>query len=789
MDQSQKTSHAHHAHESCCSIDKKKTVNQETSAIDPVCGMTVDPQNAKGKSEHKGTFYFFCNSKCKIKFDENPEKYLNKKNSHEVVSSKDIEYTCPMHPEIIQMGPGSCPKCGMALEPLMISIDQEEDNSEYLDMKKRFWVATALSMPLLFVTMGGRHLLHAPFLQSLFGYIEFALATPVVIWCGWPFFERFAQSLKNKSPNMFTLIGLGVGVSYIYSLIALFFPHLFPASFVDPMTGSIGLYFEPAAVIVALVLLGQVLELKARGQTGAAIKALLNLAPKNATRINPDGSEEEVSMDQIRIGDNLRVRPGEKVPVDGVVVSGQSTVDESMITGESLPTLKFPGEKVVGATINGTGSFIVKADKIGKDSLLAQIVQMVADAQRSRAPIQKLADQISAFFVPAVVLTAILTAIVWSIWGVEPKFAYAVVNAVAVLIIACPCALGLATPMSIMVATGRAARHGILFKNAEAIEMLRKVNVLVIDKTGTVTEGKPKLMEVKSFSNHSTDEILRLVATLEKESEHPLASAIVTGAAHMKLGKTESFSSITGKGTQAVVESKLVQIGNASLMNDSSIPIEVSEKYANELRSQGHTVMYVAIEKTFAGIISVADPIKKTSLTAIKDLKAAGIKVIMLTGDNQKTANAVARSIGLDDVVAEVLPQQKTDVIKRLQAEGKIVAMAGDGINDAPALAQAHVGIAMGTGTDIAIKSAGVTLVKGDLKGIVTAIAISNATVRNIKQNLFFAFFYNALGVPVAAGILYPFFGILLNPMFAALAMSLSSVSVIANALRLRSKS
>ncbi len=787
MDQPQSSNHNHHEHHSCCSIDKKTNL-ENTSVIDPVCGMTVEPKNAKGQSVRKGNSYFFCSAKCKVKFDENPEKYLNKEKFHEATSSKDIEYTCPMHPEIIQMGPGSCPKCGMALEPLMISLDQEEDNSEYLDMKKRFWVATALSIPLLFITMGGRHLIHSSLLQSLFGYIEFLLATPVVLWCGWPFFERFAQSLKNKSPNMFTLIGLGVGVSYIFSVIALFFPHLFPGSFIDPMTGYVGLYFEPASVIVALVLLGQVLELKARGQTGAAIKALLNLAPKNATRINSDGSEDEVSMDQIRIGDTLRVRPGEKVPVDGIVASGQSTVDESMITGEPLPVQKSPGDKVVGATINGTGSFIVKAEKVGKDSLLAQIVQMVSDAQRSRAPIQKLADQISAFFVPAVVLAAIVTAVVWSIWGVEPKFAYAVVNAVAVLIIACPCALGLATPMSIMVATGRAAGMGILFKNAESIETLRKVNVLVIDKTGTVTEGKPKLMEVKSYSDKSTDEILRLVATLEKESEHPLASAIVAGASHLKLGQTESFTSITGKGTQAIVEDKLVQIGNISLMNDSSISTNSAEKYSDELRGQGHSVMYVAIEKTFAGIISVADPIKKTSLDAIKELKHSGIKVIMLTGDNQRTAAAVAKSVGIDDVVADVLPQQKTDVIKRLQAEGKIVAMAGDGINDAPALAQAQVGIAMGTGTDIAIKSAGVTLVKGDLKGIVSAIAISNATVRNIKQNLFFAFFYNALGVPVAAGILYPFFGILLNPMFAALAMSLSSVSVIANALRLRSK-
>lgn len=786
--------HSHHSHHtqndnhSCCSIEKKPKT-ESTAVIDTVCGMTVDPQTAKGKSEHKGKLYFFCSTKCKVKFDENPDKYLNKEKSNEPLLSKDIEYTCPMHPEIIQMGPGSCPKCGMALEPIMISLDQEEDNSEYLDMKKRFWVATALSIPLLFITMGGRHLLHSPVLQSLFGYIEFALATPVVIWCGWPFFERFAQSLKNKSPNMFTLIGLGVGVAYIFSIIALFFPHLFPTSFIDPMTGEVGLYFEPAAIIVALVLLGQILELKARGQTGAAIKALLTLAPNSATKINSDGSEEEVSVDQIHIGDQLRVRPGDKVPVDGVVVSGHSSVDESMVTGESLPVQKVEGDKVVGATINGTGSFVVKAEKIGKDSLLSQIVQMVAEAQRSRAPIQKLADQISAFFVPAVIIAAIATAVVWSIWGIEPKLAYAVVNAVAVLIIACPCALGLATPMSIMVATGRAARMGILFKNAEAIEALRKVDVVVIDKTGTVTEGKPKLMTVESFSDYSKDEILRLVATLEKESEHPLASAIVAGASHLKLGKAQSFSSITGKGTQATIENKLVTIGNVTLMKDSSISVVSAENRADELRGQGHTVMYVGIDKTFAGIISVADPIKETSSAAIKTLQESGIKVIMLTGDNQRTANAVAKSVGLSDVIAEVLPQQKTDVIKKLQAGGKIVAMAGDGINDAPALAQAHVGIAMGTGTDVAIKSAGVTLVKGDLKGIVTARALSNATIRNIKQNLFFAFFYNALGVPVAAGILYPFFGILLNPMFAALAMSLSSVSVIGNALRLKSAS
>ncbi len=704
-----------------------------------------------------------------------------KKESH----PKNIDYTCPMHPEVLQVGPGSCPICGMALEPVMFSLDQEEDNSEYHDMKTRFWVAVILSTPLLFITMGGRHLISSIKVQSYIGYVELLLATPVVIWCGWPFFQRFFQSIKNKSPNMFTLIGIGVGIAYGFSIVALLIPDLFPNSFYDPMTGQAGLYFEPAAVIVALVLLGQVLELKARGQTGAAIKALLSLAPKTARRILDDESEEEVSLDAIKVGDRLRVRPGEKLPVDGVVLSGHSFVDESMITGEPLALEKEKGSKVVGATINGTGSFVVKAEKVGKDSLLSQIVQMVADAQRSRAPIQKLVDQISAYFVPAVILTAAITAISWGIWGPEPKLAYSIVNAVAVLIIACPCALGLATPMSIMVATGRAARHGVLFKNAEAIETLKKVDVLVIDKTGTVTEGKPLLTIVESFSKFNKNDILRLAASVETQSEHPLASAIINGAKDMTLRPITEFTSITGKGAEASVENQKVVVGNKALMTDLNISIESSEKRADELRAEGHTVMFVSIDKNFAGILGVSDPIKPASQKAIQNLRGTGIKVIMLTGDSKRTADAVALKVGVDAVIAEVLPHQKAEVIKNFQKEGKIVAMAGDGINDAPALAQADVGIAMGTGTDIAIKSASITLVKGNLDGIVTARNISILTIANIKQNLFFAFFYNALGVPVAAGILFPFFGILLNPMHAALAMSLSSVSVITNSLRL----
>ncbi|MBK9324238.1 MAG: heavy metal translocating P-type ATPase [Bdellovibrionaceae bacterium] len=762
--------------------------SHDSEQIDPVCGMKVNPATAKGgSSSYNGKEYFFCNPKCKTKFDANPESYLDPKLKNKA-QPQNVEYTCPMHPEVRQIGPGSCPICGMALEPLMVSLDHEEDKTEYFDMQRRFWISTALSLPLLFITMGGRHLIESASIHAALSYVELLLATPVVLWGGWPFFERFWQSLKNKSPNMFTLIGLGVGVAYGFSIVAILFPQLFPDSFKDPMTGLVGLYFEPAAVIVTLVLLGQVLELKARSQTGAAIKALLGLAPKTARRIKSDGSDEEIEIDVISIGDTLRVRPGEKIPVDGVVVSGTSAVDESMVTGESIPSEKVPESKVVAATINGTGALVIRAQKVGKDTLLSQIIQMVADAQRSRAPIQKLADQVSGYFVPAVVLIAILTSITWGIWGPEPRLAYAIVNAVAVLIIACPCALGLATPMSIMVATGRAAKMGVLFKDAEAIELLRKVQVLIVDKTGTLTEGKPKLVTVKTLSGVTEEALLQLTASLERESEHPLAAAIVKGAEarSIALQATSDFQSITGKGAHATVSGRKVAVGNRALMESIGIDSKANESLADQLRDEGQTVMFVAIDGKLAGLIGVADPIKETTPEAIHTLQKLGLKVIMVTGDNKRTANAVAKRVHVDEVIADVLPHQKVEIVKKFQAEGKIVAMAGDGINDAPALAQAQVGIAMGTGTDVAMKSAGVTLVKGDLRGVVRARELSESTIANIKQNLFFAFVYNALGVPLAAGVLYPIFGWLLSPMIAALAMSLSSVSVIGNALRLK---
>jgi P-type Cu+ transporter len=753
--------------------------------VDPVCGMRVNPQNAKGGHVlFQGHDYFFCSTKCKSKFELEPQKYLGPK--AEVNKSKDhIDYTCPMHPQIRQKGPGSCPICGMALEPVTHSADQVEDNSEYFQMRNRFWLSTALSIPLLFLTMGGKHLL--PSFQGIFPYLELTLATPVVLWGGWPFFERFWLSLKNKSLNMFTLIGLGVAVAYLYSLVAVLFPNMFPDSFLDPMTGEVGLYFEAASVIVALVLLGQVLELKARGQTGAAIKSLLGLVPKSARKIFPNGLEKDVPLESIQVGDKLRVRPGEKIPVDGFVTSGTTSIDESMVTGEPIPVEKNLNAKVIGATINGTGSIVITAEKVGKDTLLSQIVHMVAEAQRSRAPIQKLVDQVSAYFVPAVIAASILTFAVWSMVGPEPKLAHAIINAVAVLIIACPCALGLATPMSIMVATGRGATQGVLFKNAEAIELMRKVNTLVVDKTGTLTLGKPKLTTVKAFAI-SESELLTLAASLEQFSEHPLAEAIVSGAKEKQLTllPTENFNSITGKGAVAKIAGKKVAIGNKALMTELAVQLGDGEQESNGLRESGQTVMYVAIHEKLAGLLGVMDPIKETTIGAIQELRRNGIKVVMITGDNEGTAKVVAERVGLDGFFADVLPQAKAEIVKKMQAEGKFVGMAGDGINDAPALAQAHVGIAMGTGTDVAMNSAGITLVKGDLIGIVRARALSEGTIRNIRQNLFFAFFYNALGVPVAAGILYPFFGLLLSPMIAAAAMSLSSVSVIGNALRLK---
>ncbi|HEX6861558.1 MAG TPA: copper-translocating P-type ATPase [Thermoanaerobaculia bacterium] len=699
------------------------------------------------------------------------------------------EWTCPMHPEIVRDKPGNCPICGMALEPRTVTSAEEQENPELRDMTRRFWVSVVLCLPLLLIAMAphlGWNLFEGIASRTL-RWIELILATPVVLWCGWPFFVRGWYSLVHRSLNMFTLIALGVGVAYVYSVVATLAPVLFPPAFRDEH-GEVGVYFEAAAVIVALVLLGQVMELRARSRTGAAIKALLGLAPKTARQIREDGTEEDVSLDQVQPGDRLRIRPGEKVPVDGIIEEGASAVDESMVTGESFPVEKRRGDKVVGATVNGTGALVMRAERVGSETLLAQIVRMVGEAQRSRAPIQRLADQVSGWFVPLVVGIAVATFIVWAVAGPAPAMAYAIVNAVAVLIIACPCALGLATPMSIMVATGKGATSGVLFRDAEAIEVLRKVDTLVVDKTGTLTEGKPKLTSVFPAQGVEERVLLRLAAGLEKGSEHPLAAAIVAGAQERGAGSATSsgFESVTGKGVKGTVEGRAVALGNLALMKDLGVTLGDLEARADEMRRDGQTVMFVAVDGKPAGLVGVADPIKESTPEALRQLREAGLRIVMLTGDSRATAEVVARQLGIDEVIAEVLPDQKVAVVERLQKEGRVVAMAGDGVNDAPALARAEVGIAMGTGTDVAMESAGVTLVKGDLRGIVRARRLSEATIRNIRQNLFFAFIYNALGVPVAAGVLYPVFGILLDPIFAAAAMSFSSVSVIANSLRLR---
>ena len=777
--------------------DSDHTVTMEF--VDPVCGMKTEDENAFMKYEHGGQTYYFCSENCRDKFKMDPAKYFHA--AHEGHDhTKDQEapfpppsggaiYTCPMHPEIRQGRPGSCPKCGMALEPVVPV--EEEDKGEYLYMRRRFWIGAILTLPLVIIAM--RELIPGNPLEhlasaKLYGWIELILATPVVLWAGWPFFVRGWQSIINKSLNMFTLIGLGVAVSYVYSLVASLFPQIFPAT-LQNADGTVGVYFEAAAVIVVLILLGQVLELKARSQTGAAIKALLGLAPKTARRVNKDGTEEDIPLGHVQVGDHLRVRPGEKIPVDGTVVEGSSNVDESMITGEPLPVAKNSGEKVVGATVNGTGSFIMEAERVGADTLLSQIVHMVAEAQRSRAPIQNLADVVAGYFVPTVIAISIIAFIMWAWLGPDPRLAHALIAAVSVLIIACPCALGLATPMSIMVATGKGATIGVLFKNAEAIETLRKVNTLVVDKTGTLTEGRPKLTEVVTAYGWDRKELLSLVASLEKGSEHPLAEAIVEGALERgaETVDTEDFASYTGKGVSGKVKGRRVALGNLKLMEDFSVnlPDEITKK-ADSLRSEGRTVMYGAVDGKLAGFVAVSDPIKATTPDAIKQLHKEKIQIVMLTGDNEATAKSVAKRLNIDDVVAEVLPEEKAAAVTRFQKEGRVVAMAGDGINDAPALAKAQVGIAMGTGTDVAMESAGVTLVKGDLRGILSARLLSKATMRNIKQNLFFAFVYNSLGVPIAAGILYPFFGLLLTPVIAAAAMSFSSVSVIGNSLRLR---
>ncbi len=773
-----------------------------TIAKDPVCGMDVEIATAKHTLQMGGVDYHFCSSGCLQKFKANPSNYTDPKKPKAsccgghtkpapvvlpTVGSKDIIYTCPMHPEVRQVGPGNCPKCGMALEPETVSLDAAP-NHELIDMTRRFWVSALLAAPLALFVMGA-HLIpnipHEWMDSKLSHWIQMLVATPVVLWGGWPFYVRAVDSIKHRSLNMFTLIALGVGVAYIYSLILTLFPDAV-AEFSGGM--MLDVYFEAAAVITALVLLGQVLELKAREQSNNAMRALLDLAPKMARIIRADGKEEDVPLLEVQKGDVLRVRPGEKIPVDGIVIEGHSSVDQSMLTGESVPVEKSAGDKVTGATLNGTGGFTMRAERVGNETMLAQIVDMVAKAQRTRAPIQRMADKVSGYFVPIVVLVAILTAAAWWIWGPEPKLAYAIVNAVAVLIIACPCALGLATPMSIIAGTGRGAMAGVLIKNAESLEIMEKVDTLIIDKTGTLTEGKPKLMEVVVASGFDQNEALRLVASLEQSSEHPLASAIVKGAQEkgITLSTVQNFSSTTGKGVQGMVDGHTVALGNAAMLTSLGMNADSLVQAADQLRAKGQTAMFAAIDGKPAAIISVADPIKATTPEALKQLKAEGLHIVMLTGDSKTTAKAIAEQLGIDDYEAEVLPERKSELVRQLQEKGRKVAMAGDGVNDAPALAQAHVGIAMGTGTDVAMESAGVTLVKGDLIGIVRARRLSHATMSNIRQNLFFAFVYNALGVPVAAGLLYPFFGLLLSPVIASAAMALSSVSVIVNSLRLR---
>ena len=736
------------------------------STIDPVCGMTVNPAHSAGSSEHNGKAYHFCSKGCLAKFEADPEKYLHPRAAAPVEemppAGANAEYTCPMHPEVRQPGPGTCPKCGMALEPTAFTLETEESNPEYDDMRRRFWLSVPFAAALLVLMFAG---IHQP-------WLELVLATPVVLWAGWPLLERGWASLVFRSLNMFTLIATGVLAAYIYSLVATLAPAIFPPSMREH--GYVPVYFESAAVITVLVLLGQVLELRARQQTSSAIRALLQLAPKTARRIRPNGAEEDVPIDQVYPGHTLRVRPGERIPVDGVVLDGSSSVDESMITGEPIPVEKVAGSPVTGGTVNGTGAFVMKAERVGADTLLARIVKMVNEAQRSRAPIQRLADVVASWFVPAVIGVAIVTFAVWSIWGPEPRIAYALVNAIAVLIIACPCALGLATPMSVMVATGRGASAGVLIRNAEALEKLAAVDTLVVDKTGTLTEGRPKL--VSSFDN----ELLRLAASVERLSEHPLAAAIVAGAAERNLGLSDAreFQSTTGRGVAAVVDGHRVAV-------DNSAPPELEEG-AKPLLLDGQTVVYISVDGVPLGVLGITDPIKASAREAVERLHREGLRIVMLTGDNKITAETVARKLGIDEVRAGVLPDGKASEVERLQAEGRTVAMAGDGINDAPALAKANVGIAMGTGTDVAMESAGITLVKGDLRGIVRARELSQSTLRNIRQNLFFAFIYNTVGVPIAAGILYPFFGLLLSPMIASVAMTFSSVSVITNALRLR---
>ncbi len=756
--------------------------------LDPVCGMTISPDEAVGTFRHQGQTFYFCNESCLEQFRADPARFLDPaRQATETTAPLDAVFTCPMHPEVRQIGPGSCPKCGMALEPDVVTL-VEQTNPELEEMSRRFWVSLALVAPILVVMIAdlipGQPLMHTLGHRTV-AWGQLLLATPIVLWGGWPFFQRGWASIVNRYPNMFTLIALGVGAAFGYSLIATIAPDLFPPSFREG--GQVAVYFEASAVIVVLVLLGQVLELRARSRTSAAIKNLLGLTPHTARKI-VDGEEQEVALSEVRVGDLLRVRPGERVPVDGVAIEGATTIDESMVTGEPIPVEKIAGTKVTGGTVNGTGTFVMRAEKVGSDTLLARIVRMVGEAQRSRAPIQRLADTVAGWFVPIVVLVAVATFAAWALFGPEPRFAHALVNAVAVLIIACPCALGLATPMSIMVGTGRGAELGILLRDAAALEVLEKVPTLVVDKTGTLTEGKPRLVTVESSSDLEPNGLLRLVASLESVSEHPLAGAIVAGARDrgVPLTKVEGFESVTGRGVSGLIDGHRVSVGSAAHVEAQGVDTRLLVERARALREQGQTVVLAAVDGRAAGVIGVADPIKSTTREALDALHAEGVTVVMLTGDSRITAEAVARSLGIDKVEADVLPDQKAAIVQTLQKSGQRVAMAGDGINDAPALAQADVGIAMGTGTDIAMESAGVTLVKGDLRGIVRARRLSRATMRNIRQNLFFAFVYNVLGVPVAAGVLYPVAGVLLSPVIASAAMTFSSISVIGNALRLR---
>ena len=802
------------------------------SVKDPVCDMDVEPATAAGSYEYSGETYFFCSESCVEKFRAEPAMYLSRSSEHRTAGAQDAgaaasaeytcpmhpaareskptscpqcgmalepllaitlptrtEYVCPMHPEIVRAEPGACPICGMALEPRTVTVE-EEVNPELVNMSRRFWVSLVLTAPILALAMSDMipgNPLRGVLPRHRVMWIEFALSSLVVLWGGWPFFHRGWTSIVNRSLNMFTLIATGTGTAYLYSAVATLFPSLFPDSF-RGHGGEVPVYFEAAAAITTLVLLGQVLELRARSRTSSAIKALLGLAPKTARLLRDDDTEVDVALDRVQRGDRLRVRPGEKVPVDGKVLEGSSSVDESMVTGEPIPVEKKPGDSVTGGTINGTGGFVMRAERVGSETLLAQIVRMVSEAQRSRAPIQRLADSVSSYFVPAVVLAAVITFIVWALVGPEPRMVYALVNAVAVLIIACPCALGLATPMSIMVGTGRGATAGVLIKNAEALEELEKVDTLVVDKTGTLTEGKPRLTSLLALPGQSEAELLRLAASLARASEHPLSAAIAAGAQAkgLELLEAQDFRSLTGRGLVGKVGGRAMVIGNLKLFDDLGIDVGPLREKAEQLRKDGQTVMFVAIEGRVAGLLAVSDPLKESTYEAIRMLHEEGIRIVMLTGDSRTTAEAVAHELGIDEVEAEVLPEQKGEVVKRFQAQGRVVAMAGDGINDAPALAQAHVGIAMGTGTDVAMESAGITLIKGDLRGIARARRLSRATMRNIRQNLFFAFIYNSLGVPIAAGVLYPLFGLLLSPIFASAAMTFSSVSVVSNALRLR---